>query len=359
MLKIFITAKILADFVSKEATKQDHERSSFYRILKNKKYSKIYVGTIDNQSMNKINNFKQMNDFAIDKTKSKYVDSIPSNPKLVMQEPNSLFILNISKDEASNISSTYGVLCFSADSIDYYKLIDPNIEYSPYTKEYVAGGWASILENVKNIPSNALIIVDRYLFTNDTKTFYNGINNLFSILKLLLPEKHDKEFKYQVCVVFSACSEDKKGKALSFNELATLVNKKKKELARSYPINIEMICISSDSRFYNDTHNRRIVSNYYIVRAEHQLGAFFGNNSSCSQTLTPQRLFTYYCLRSYSDPPMKSIEQTAKTLCSLSDILKSEILHKLCYYAINGITMTPDKCKIEDNLRIINRILLR
>ena len=357
MLKIFITAQILADFVSKESTKSDEERSSFYHILKNKRYSKIYVGTIDNQSMDKINNFKQMYDIAIDKSKSEYVDSIPLDNSLVLNEPNSLFVLNISKDVANTISYKYGVLCFSADGIDDKNLIDQNIEFSPSTKEYVAGGWSSILQNVKTIPSNALIIVDRYLFAKDTESFNNGIHNLFNILKSLLPEKFDKKNNYHVCVVFSP-STGKSKKKLTFEKLATLVNKKKYILARNYHIDIEMVLIPSNSRFYDDTHNRRIVSNYYIVRAEHQLSAFFGVSSSCSQTLTPQRLFTYFCLRNNSDPPMKSIEQTTKTLKDLSNILKSEIQQGLCNYALNGKTLIPEKCKGIKTLKIHNRRLI-
>jgi len=354
MLKIFITAKILSDFVSKEAEKLDHERSSLYRILNNKKYSKIFIGSLDIQSANKIANFKQMYDISVDISKISYVDSIPSSPSLVMEEPNALFILNVSKDVASNISRTYGVLCFSSDGIEDRKLIDKNIEYSPYKKDNV-GGWAPILSSIKDLPSNALVIIDRYLFSNDTKTFTNGIRNVYDVLKTLLPEQLDVNTHYHVMIVFSL-SPNKK--ALSFEELSTLINKEKKTLGRSYPIDIELISISNNSRFYDDTHNRRIISNYYIVRAEHQIGAFFDRLSSCSQTLTPQRLFTFYCLRSYSDPPLKSIEQTVSTLKSLSDILTSEIKQKLCSYAFNGKVITPEKCNKEQRFHILNRRVL-
>ena len=354
MLKIFITAKILADFVSREAEKSDHERSNLYRILRNKKYSKIFIGSCDSQLSAKLFNFRQMHGISFDSSKISYVDSIPFNHSLVLEEPNALFILNVSKDIANDISRTYGVLCFSSDGIEDRKLMDKNIEYSPYKKDNV-GGWSPILSSIKDLPSNSLVIVDRYLFFNDTGTFHNGIKNVFDVLNTLLPEQLDINTHYHVMIVFSSSPNTK---TLSFGKISTLINKKKETLGRSYHIDIELMSISKNSRFYDDTHNRRIISNYYIVRAEHQIGAFFDTTSSCSQTLTPQRLFTYYCLRSYSDPPLKSIEQTVNTLKSLSDILSSEIKQNLCSYAFNGKVFTPEKCNNTKGLRIINRRII-
>lgn len=353
MLKIFIAARILADIIGKEAVKSSHEHSVIYRIFK-KKYVHIYVGTIDDQSCSKIAIFKQMTDFVIDSSRKEYVDNIPNNAKLVMEEPNAIFILNISKDKASEISQKYGVLCFSADGIEEKKLIDPNLEYSPCSgDEY--GGWEPILHSVNNLPINALILVDRYLFVNDKNFFTNGINSVFSILKTLLPEKFDNGNHFHVTIVFDP---ELKRRKMDFAEIAERINKKKQELAKSYFIDIELIGIPSNSRFYNDTHNRRIISNYFIVRAEHQLGAFFGPKSACSQTLTPQRLFTFLCLNGHSDPPLKSIVQTTKTLGELSNRLKQEINAGVCYYALNGKQIKAKDCKKIKVLNLINRRII-
>ena len=355
MLNIFITAKILADFICAEAQKLDHERSKMYRIFKNKKYVHLYVGTIDESSQKKLANFNQMNDFKIDKSKADFIDSIPSQHSRVLEEPNGLFILNISKIVAEDISSKYGVLCFSSDSIDENKLIDPNIEYTYNTKEHI-GNWGNILYSIKGLPSNALVFVDRFLFMNDRPTFANGIQNVFEILKFLLPQQFDKNQIYHVCIVFSTNSKVQKMK-LSFQDLAKELNNKMKELAKGYSIEMELIGIPSDSRFYDDTHNRRIISNYFIVRAEHKINAIFNQNSSCAQTLTPQRLFTYNCLRSYSAPPLKSIEQTIGMLRQLSRILKQEICNGLCCYALNGRLIEKKDLSKDSVLCLRNRII--
>ena len=100
------------------------------------------------------------------------------------------------------------------------------------------------------------------------------------------------------------------------------------------------------------------LSNYFLVRAEHQLGAFFGSRSACSQTLTPQRMFTYYCLNGHSDPPLKSIAQTSNTLRELSNILKQEIISGVCYYALNGKQIGANECKKAGKLSLINRRII-
>lgn len=355
MLNIFITAKILAGFICTEAQKLDHERSNMYRIFKNKKYVHLYVGTIDEKSQGKLANFKQMNDFAIDKSKADFIDSIPNQHSRVLEEPNGLYILNISKIDAEDISRKYGVLCFSSDSINESKLIDPNVEYTYNTKECI-GDWGIILHSIKGLPSNALIFVDRFLFMNDRPTFANGIQNVFEILRFLLPQEFDKSQIYHVCIVCSTNSKGQKMK-LSFQDLAKELNSKMKELAKGYSIDMELIGIPSDSRFYDDTHNRRIISNYFIVRAEHKINALFNQNSSCSQTLTPQRLFTYNCLRSSSAPPLKSIEQTIGMLQALSKILKQEICNGVCCYALNGKQIEKKDLNKDSELHIRNRII--
>ena len=353
MLKVFITANILADIIGRESVKDSKDYSIIYRILK-KKYVHIYVGTIDAQSESKIATFRQMIDFVIDSSRKDYINNITNNTKFVIEEPNAIFILNISKDKTNEISRKYGVLCFSADGIDEKKLIDPNLEYSPATND-VYGGWESILHSINNIPINALVLVDRYLFVNDKNHFTNGINSVYSILKTLLPEEFDRDNHFHVSIVFDP--EIKKRK-MDFRELASKINKKKHELFKPYFIDIELIGIPSNSRFYNDTHNRRIVSNYFLVRAEHQLGAFFGSRSACSQTLTPQRMFTYYCLNGHSDPPLKSIAQTSNTLRELSNILKQEIISGVCYYALNGKQIGANECKKAGKLSLINRRII-
>lgn len=350
MLKIFITAEILADIIGKESVKNERESSIMYRILK-KKYAHIYVGTIAAKSISKIANFKQMIDSVIDSSKKDYVDNIPYNPKSVLEEPNAIFILNISKEKATDISRKYGVLCFSTDDINEKKLLDPNLEYSPCTNDNY-GGWEPILHSVNNLPINSLVLIDRYLFVNDKSHFANGINSVYSILKTLLPEEFDKQNHFHVTIVFDP---ELKRRRMDFAELASKINKKKHELSKPYFIDMELIGIPSNSRFYNDTHNRRIISNYFIVRAEHQLGAFFGSKSSCSQTLTPQRLFTFYSLNGHSDPPLKSIAQTSNTLRELSNILKQEIISGACYYALNGKQIGAVECKKAGMLSLINR----
>lgn len=351
MVKFFITTDCIVRILEQEAGKNDKDRSNLYKILRSSDYCKICVGTIESKFQNIIFNFKQMHNLAFDITKVGYVDKLIEHPEMMLKEPNAVFILNISTELADSYSRKYGVLCFSIDNIHEGLLIDPNIEYSPYSSEQF-GGWGYVLNNTRKLPSNALIIVDRYLFSSDNYNNTVGVNNVFEIMKSLLPEEFTNQTPYQVCVVFG-CQLVRR--EMPFNVLAAKLEKKKNELAKEYEIDIELVGIHRASPFFEEIHNRRIISNYYIVRAEHQLGAFAYRKSTCSQTLTPQRLFTYFSLINHSHPPLRSIEQTSGVLRRLSENLENAIKGGLCYYAINGRYIGIDDCETEKNLMIHNR----
>ena len=87
---------------------------------------------------------------------------------------------------------------------------------------------------------------------------------------------------------------------------------------RKYTITVEVLGITEwmkDKDIYNRLHNRRIVSNYYIIKAEQQIAAFDGTKGTCCQTITPQRFFTEDSLvkTTQSSSPQHSIRQLIGT----------------------------------------------
>jgi hypothetical protein len=110
---------------------------------------------------------------------------------------------------------------------------------------------------------------------------------------------------------------------------------------------LEILGITPDSDIYDELHNRRIVSNYYIIKVEHKLAAFNKNVSTCLQTITPQVLFTVDSLNKNSTPPLKAIDHAIATI---RDFSKTAPNNNDYDYALNGKRM--EKC-----MGIINRLL--
>jgi hypothetical protein len=121
-------------------------------------------------------------------------------------------------------------------------------------------------------------------------------------------------------------------------------------LHRDYPINMEVVGITPSCEIYEELHNRRIVSNYYIVKAEHKLAAFNKNISTCQQTITPQVLFTVDSLNGNSTPPLKAIDHSIATIRDFSKSAPNLSNPSIYSYALNGKRM--DKC-----MGIKNRLL--
>ena len=130
---------------------------------------------------------------------------------------------------------------------------------------------------------------------------------------------------------------------------------------------VEMIGVTDQYKIlYYDIHNRRIISNYYIVRADNALVAYSQpnmpgailNESNCLQTLTPQRLFTMNSLDYQSDAPVRSINTTITSIKKFSSKMKA--MEKIdlekkwgvdYIYSLNGEIITMD-----DGIR--NRLVL-
>lgn len=121
-------------------------------------------------------------------------------PENVLKNPSALFILDITPAEALAIQRMYGVMCLSSSAPDISPLIDVNDEHTTEKKVALGRGWDSVLDSVEHLPSNALILNDRYLFKTTNPVFGNGFDNIRSILTELLPR--ELSTKYHIIVIF-------------------------------------------------------------------------------------------------------------------------------------------------------------
>ena len=104
-----------------------------------------------------------------------------------------------------------------------------------------------------------------------------------------------------------------------------------------YPFMVEVFGIMESCTLYDDSHDRQIVSNYYIVEASHKLAAFNPEDKgTVHQSIIPLALFTESSLNGKSSSPLETIDQTIDDFNKFYAALSYEAEHNTYYYAVNG-----------------------
>ncbi len=289
---------------------------------------------------------KLLNKQSLQLLKEADTERYKKHPENVLKNPSALYILDIPAANALAIQRMYGVMCLSSSAPDISPLIDVNDEHTTEKKVALGRGWDSVLDSVEHLPSNALILNDRYLFKTTNPVFGNGFDNIRSILTELLPRELNT--KYHVAVIFDR---DEIDPLYNFKSISKRINDIALEFKMPYEIVTEVLGLSEGKDIYYKFHNRRIVSNYFVVKMDYTLAAFNKTEGTSEQTIIPQVLFTEDSLNKSSSAPLKSMQQITKALQSFSDSLKSPSMdHNSYSYAING------QCK-NQCLTITNRLI--
>ena len=137
MFKVYISDSVYDRIVNTEEQRATEGRSYLYKLLK-----------------------QQPVQILTEKDTERY----KLHPENVLKNPSSLYILNITHTEALTIQRTYGVMCVSGDSPNITPLIDINDIHIAKEQEKLGRGWDTVLDSVERLPSNALLLTDRYLF---------------------------------------------------------------------------------------------------------------------------------------------------------------------------------------------------
>ena len=308
MFKVYISDSIYQTIITSEENKAPSEQSYLYKLLK-----------------------KQ----PIQILKPEDEKNIKENPASVLDNPSAVYILNITPAEALAIQQSYGVMCLSGESLNIGKLIDVNDDQTVNQYERLGKGWDTVLNSVEKLPSSAVIITDRYLFKDEKRDYGNGFDNIKAILYEILPQQF-KGGEYHVTIIFD---NREKYEKYTFNGIARKLEEIKQKLGREYPIMMEVLGIAEDKETYYRLHNRRIYSNYFVVKMDHKIAAFNENKSTTEQSIIPQQLFTLNSLNGKSTPPLKSISQIISTLRSFSKYISTLTDHSVYFYAVNGKRM--------------------
>lgn len=313
MFKVYITDSVYHRIIEAEEQKATPVRSFLYKLLKMQPVQLLTA---------------------------KETEVLKMQPEGVLRNPSSLYILDVTSAEALSIQKRYGVMCLSGENPDISPLIDINDVHISSEKEKLGRGWDSVLDSIEKLPSNALLLTDRYLFSARHSYAGDGMANIQNILDELLPNQF-MGGDYHITIIFD---NQKKHSTYTFNDIATQLNRLKQQLGRDYPIMMEVLGITIDCSLYNKLHDRLIISNYHHVEASHKLAAFNGNKGTTRQTLIPLALFTEGSLNGISTPPLKVIEQTITAVQEFSNSLSSLVDHNVYLYAVNGKRMERCMC---------------
>lgn len=179
----------------------------------------------------------------------------------LLEHSRSIFILNVTPEEAEDLKSMYGLMVISKQ-----KLLESDSVFQFHIKDSVAkgeikrdhtDGWDYFFSLRKHpwLPSNALVISDEYLFKNEDRGQNLGVRNLKSIISNLLPKQLGTEF--QILVISPIPNDNKKKAQKIADEMTEFVH----NLSLPYDCKITFV-------FTNATHTRKAMSNYYVMTCD-------------------------------------------------------------------------------------------
>lgn len=298
------------------------EGGTWYDIIRNQRT--IYVCNDSDEEEWDISNEILMNlyrggvEIEVD---NEFAEDIKKDTKNVLELVNPAYILDYSEQEATEISRKYGVIFLPTQNTPEPAIAETGwtLDTSDDSKEQ---SWDFFLSGIKT-KYNSLVIIDRYFFSSEYgESLEDSKFNLRSILNILLPK--EQMHKFTVSIIFDITKADKE-----MQELATEVNKIKKTLVGHTSFDMELISIDSNCYNYDKTHDRFIVSNYFVIDAAHKIKAFRTDKT----VLTEQNIHFKYLYsegireNDKSSKPEVSQDRILKAVCDAMHTSKREMLH--------------------------------
>lgn len=300
------------------------EGGTWYDIIKNQRT--IYICNDSDEEEWDISNEILMNlyrggvEIEVD---NELAEDIKNDTKSVLELVNSAYILDYSEHEATEISKKYGVIFLPTQNTPEPAIAETGwtLDTSDDSKEQ---SWDFFLSGIKT-KYNSLVIVDRYFFSSEIEkgeSLEDSKFNLRSILNILLPK--EQMHKFTVSIIFDGAKAD-----IEMQKLATEVNKVKKTLVGHTSFDMELISIDSNCYNYDKTHDRFIVSNYFVIDAAHKIKAFRTDKT----VFTEQNIHFKYLYsegirgNDKSSKPEVSQDRILKAICDAMHTSKREMLH--------------------------------
>lgn len=281
MINLFVTEKAFESLLSKAPD------GRWYRMIKYLKEIYVYVpeSKIDSyysksSETSEIGILLQSYSIRL-VSSTDIIDKIKEDHSIILNYPSGIFFLDIPEKDAKSIQSDYGVICKNEDDTETDILCEKK-EISCINNG-TEHNWKDFFKEIAESPTNSVIICDRYIFSNDDASDTNGQENLKNILDAILPRSFRGE--YHILLLYSNVKNN------DFKVLSGSIYDKIKKL-RKYKILFETVNISENQNCYENTHNRRIITNYHVIRAEHKFNAIKNGKWNCSQVMNWDMLFS-------------------------------------------------------------------
>lgn len=213
------------------------------------------------------------------KASEMYFDKINKDFSLVLENPFSFYILDISEDKSKKLRDELGVSVFSSKNIpsNFHKLsIDEDFEENEIIQcsNGELCGWEKILYPFKGNYSNSTVIIDRNIFTNEERGENIGLGNLLQFLNNTLPENLNINYNITIVTDISNKTNRKIPRDILVTKIVDSINN-----LRNYQIDTEILFIHPSRPIYPYTHQRRILKNYHYAYSEHGFAIFLLSNN--------------------------------------------------------------------------------
>ncbi len=196
-----------------------------------------------------------------------YFQSIYANLETILENPSAAYFLNLPEAEANKLQDEMGII-INCSVIDD-KLISKGTYHEWVANEIIPNNWKYIVGTFDNFPSNSMIINDRNLFSGIEGNVNMGIDNTLRFLESILP----KNIKTNYHILIQSEQNSNPTNKKKCDEIATILNNEIRKL-RDYNFIIENVFYNRGTMFFASTHNRKIISNYKIGKAEYSFAAF-------------------------------------------------------------------------------------
>lgn len=195
-----------------------------------------------------------------------FFNSIYEDNNIILDKPRSVFFLNYSNAEAEKIQNDLGVIVIGKEVIEDERLKGTFFKDLP--KDYVfenqtSKGWQNLI-NFKLPPSNAMVVSDKYLFSNEENGQIVGKSNIISLIDAFLPASIN--VPYHITII---SDDNPEGKTKSKAWCEKLVGELKVEIAalRPYQLVIEIV-------FAQTIHKRKLLLNYLNATTDKGFAVF-------------------------------------------------------------------------------------
>lgn len=207
-----------------------------------------------------------------------YFESIYDDPSEIVKNPRSAFFLNYSKTKASQIQADYGILVQGNEEIEDGSLkgsFFKDLAKDKVFENQALKGWEHLL-SILMPPSNAMVITDDYLFSNEERGQIVGQTNVLQLVNVFLPP--NLSVPYHITIISNDHPEaGKPAKSKQWCEKLTGDLKASISALRSYPIVLEMV-------FTQTIHKRKIILNYLQVTCDKGFAVFRAKDGKTVRT---------------------------------------------------------------------------